>query len=65
LKNNINGTFHQYQGFDAHCFNKLIPDQLNVRVKIICGVVLEKQKTDKIFVLKKLLKYENSTQLRQ
>lgn len=42
LENNINGTFHQYQSFDARCTNKLIPDQPNVDVEVTCGVVLEK-----------------------
>lgn len=54
LKNNINGTFRQYQGFDAQCTNKLIPEKLHVNVKIISGVVTEKQKTGKALFLKSI-----------
>lgn len=57
LKNNINGTLHQYQGFEAHCINKLIPDQLSVNATMMCGVVVEKQTTEKIFVKKNVRKF--------
>lgn len=54
LKNNINnGAFHQHPGFDAPCTNKSIPDQLHVNVKTTSGVVVEKQKTGKVFIFKK------------